>query len=265
LRFMLDDSKASLLLTRSEEKQRLGELPADVRAICLDTDWRLISEEGDEPIAVQMTSENLAYVIYTSGSTGWPKGVQIPHRAVVNFLHSMRREPGLTGADTLLAVTSISFDIAGLEIFLPLTTGARVVLASSEEIFDAAKMKALIRNSRATVMQATPSFWQFLVEADWFGDRRIKVLCGGEALSRELADKLLERAGEAWNLYGPTETTIWSAACKVTPGTASISIGRPIANTQIYLLDAHLQPVPIGVPGELHIGGDGVACGYLNR
>ena len=265
LRFMLEDSKASLLLTRAAEKERLGELPANVRAICLDSDWRLISEERDDAMPAHVTSENLAYVIYTSGSTGWPKGVQISHRAVVNFLHSMRREPGLTNADTLLAVTSISFDIAGLEIFLPLTTGARVVLAGAEEIFDASRMKSLIRNSHATVMQATPSFWQFLVEADWFGDRRIKVLCGGEALSRELADKLLERAGEVWNLYGPTETTIWSALCKVVPGTSPISIGRPIANTQIYLLDSHLQPVPIGVPGELHIGGDGVARGYLNR
>jgi amino acid adenylation domain-containing protein len=265
LRFMLDDSKAPLLLTRSDEKERLGELPANVRAICLDTDWRLISEERDDELPVRMNPENLAYVIYTSGSTGWPKGVEIPHRAVVNFLHSMRREPGLTNADTLLAVTSISFDIAGLEIFLPLTVGARVVVASSDEIFDAARMKALMRNSGATVMQATPSFWQFLVESDWFGDRRMKVLCGGEALSRELADKLLERAGEVWNLYGPTETTIWSSLCKITPGSGPISIGRPIPNTQLYLLDSHLQPVPTGVPGELHIGGDGVARGYLNR
>ena len=265
LRFMIEDSKVSLLLTRAAEKERLGGLPAEVRAICLDTDWRLISEERDDALPVEMTPENLAYVIYTSGSTGWPKGVQVPHRAVVNFLHSMMREPGMSRSDVLLAVTSISFDIAGLEIFLPLAAGARVVLAGAEEIFDAARMKELIRNSRATVMQATPSFWQFLVEADWFGDRRIKVLCGGEALSRELADKLLERAGEVWNLYGPTETTIWSALCKVMPGTGGILIGRPIANTQIYLLDAHLQPVPIGVPGELHIGGDGVARGYLDR
>jgi amino acid adenylation domain-containing protein len=265
LRFMLDDSKASLLLTRSEEKERWGELPANVRAVCLDTDWRLISEEADEALSVSMSSENRTYVIYTSGSTGWPKGVEIPHRAVANFLYSMRREPGLTAADKLLAVTSISFDIAGLEIFMPLTVGARLILASAEEIFDATKMKALIRSSGATVMQATPSFWQFLVESDWSGDRQIKVLCGGEALSRELADKLLERAGEVWNLYGPTETTIWSTICKITPGTGPICIGQPIANTQLYLMDAHLQPVPIGVPGELHIGGHGVARGYLNR
>ena len=265
LRFMLEDSKAALLLTRSDEQKRLGELSKNVHSVCLDTDWRLISEERDDEPDVTMTSENLAYVIYTSGSTGWPKGVQISHRAAVNFLHSMRRAPGLTGDDTLLAVTSISFDIAALEIFLPLTVGARVIVASADEISDAAKMKALIRSSRATVMQATPSFWQFLVESDWFGDRRIKVLCGGEALSRELADKLLERAGEVWNLYGPTETTIWSTLARVTPGTGPISIGRPIANTQVYLLDPHLQPVPVGVPGELHIGGEGVARGYLNR
>ena len=265
LRFMLDDCKAALLLTRSEEKERLGELPQNIRAICLDTDWRLISEEGDEALNVSVTPETLAYVIYTSGSTGRPKGVQIPHRAVVNFLRSMQREPGLTGADTLLAVTSISFDIAALEIFLPLTVGARVVLATSEEIFDATKMKALIRSSRATAMQATPSFWQFLVESDWFGDRRMKVFCGGEALSRELAEKLLERAGEVWNLYGPTETTIWSTLSKIHSGTGPIFIGRPIANTQTYLLDGHLQPVPVGVPGELHIGGEGLARGYLNR
>ncbi len=265
LRFMLEDSKASLLLTRSGEKDRLGELPKSVRAICLDTDWLLISEESEDKLEVPMTSENLAYVIYTSGSTGWPKGVQIPHRAVVNFLHSMQREPGLKASDTLVSVTSISFDIAGLEIFLPLAVGAKIVLATAEEIFDAAKMKSLVQTSRATVMQATPSFWQFLIESDWAGDRRMKILCGGEALSRELADQLLERAGEVWNLYGPTETTIWSTLCKVTPGKEPISIGHPIANTQVYLLDAHLQPVPVGVPGELYIGGDGMARGYLNR
>ncbi|HXS67974.1 MAG TPA: amino acid adenylation domain-containing protein, partial [Candidatus Polarisedimenticolia bacterium] len=265
LKFMLEDSKASLLLTRSSEKERLGESQKSIRTICLDADWRLISEESEDKLNVPVNSGNLAYVIYTSGSTGWPKGVQIPHRAVVNFLHSMRREPGLSANDTLVSVTSISFDIAGLEIFLPLAVGAKIVLATSEEIFDAADMQSLMRTHRATVMQATPSFWQFLVESDWPGDRRMKILCGGEALSRELADQLLDRAAEVWNLYGPTETTIWSTLCKVTPGKELISIGRPIANTQVYLLDAHLQSVPIGVPGELHIGGDGMARGYLNR
>jgi amino acid adenylation domain-containing protein len=265
LRFMLEDSKASLLLTISKEKEHADKLkPNGVRTICLDTDWPLIAAELEDEPRFEMSPENLAYVIYTSGSTGQPKGVQIPHRAVVNFLHSMRREPGLTSADTLLSVTSISFDIAALEIFLPLIVGARVVLASMDEVFDAEKMKASIRESHATVMQATPSFWRFLVDSEWSGNKRIKILCGGESLSRELADALLKRGAEVWNLYGPTETTIWSTLDKVAPR-ETISIGRPIANTQVYLLDSHLQPVPVGVPGEMHIGGEGLARGYLNR
>ena len=264
LQFMLEDSKASLLLTRSTEKRQIGE-SRTIRTICLDSEWLEISQDADDAPRVEMRSENLAYVIYTSGSTGQPKGVQIQHRAVVNFLHSMRREPGLKAADSLLSVTSISFDIAALEIFLPLAVGARVVLATADEVFDAGKMKALLSESGATVMQATPSFWQFLVEAGWTGDKRLKIFCGGEALSRALADKLLERGAELWNLYGPTETTIWSTVAKISAGTESISIGHPIANTQVYLLDSHLQPVPIGIPGELYIGGEGVARGYLNR
>ncbi len=265
IRFMLEDSNTSLLLTRSQEKQQMAQPPLGVQVICLDTEWEEISREQDVESAPAAIAENLAYVIYTSGSTGRPKGVQIPHRAVVNFLQTMRREPGLTAADTLLSVTSISFDIAGLEIFLPLTTGACVVIATSSELFDAAKMKALIRDSRATVMQATPSFWQFLVESGWAGDEQLKILCGGEALSRSLANQLLERGSQVWNLYGPTETTIWSTLAKITPGTGPVPIGRPIANTQTYILNADLKPVPVGVPGELYIGGDGVARGYLNR
>lgn len=264
LRFMLEDSQAPLLLTRSSEQRQTIDLQ-NIRVIRLDTDWTQIAGERDDEPRVEMNPENLAYVIYTSGSTGRPKGVQVPHRALANFLHSMRREPGLTASDTLLSVTSVSFDIAGLEFFLPLTAGARVVLATAEEIFDAAKMNELLRTSNATVMQATPSFWQFLVESGWSGNPRLKILCGGEGLSRALADKLLERGAEAWNLYGPTETTIWSTLTNLAPGNEPISIGRPIANTQIYLLDSHLQPVPVGVPGELYIGGEGVARGYLNR
>ncbi|HLX70088.1 MAG TPA: amino acid adenylation domain-containing protein, partial [Verrucomicrobiae bacterium] len=268
LQFMLEDSEASLLLTCSSENfPRLGreDSPSPIRILQIDTEWPEIGRETEDAPSAGATPENLAYVIYTSGSTGQPKGVQIPHRAVVNFLHSMQGEPGLTGTDTLVSVTSISFDIAALEFFLPLTVGARVVLATAEEIFDAAKMKALLRESGATVMQATPSFWQFLVDAGWVGDKRLKIFCGGEALSRELANKLLTRGAEVWNLYGPTETTIWSTLTKLVPGLKSVSIGRPIANTQVYILDSHLQPVPVGIPGELYIGGEGVARGYLNR
>ncbi|HET7624546.1 MAG TPA: amino acid adenylation domain-containing protein [Verrucomicrobiae bacterium] len=265
-RFMLEDSGASLLLTRQSEQARLGNLESpNLRVIRLDADWPKIELEREENPRVEMKPENLAYVIYTSGSTGWPKGVQIPHRAVVNFLHSMRREPGLSRDDRLLSVTSISFDIAALEIFLPLSVGARLVLASADEIADATRLASLIANSGATVMQATPSLWRFLVDFGWRGNQRLRIFCGGESLTRELADKLLERSASVWNLYGPTETTIWSTLCKVEKGNEPISIGRPIANTKIYLLDDRLQPVPIGVPAELHIGGEGLARGYLNR
>lgn len=268
LKFMLEDSKTSLLLTRSSDNfPRLGRegSPSPIRILQIDTDWPEIARESEAAPSAGAAPDNLAYVIYTSGSTGQPKGVQIPHRAVVNFLYSMQREPGLIGGDRLLSVTSMSFDIAALEFFLPLTVGARVVLATADEIFDAAKMKALLRESGATAMQATPSFWQFLVDTGWAGDKQLKILCGGEALSRELADKLLTRGAEVWNLYGPTETTIWSTLNKLSPGMGPVSIGRPIANTQVYIIDSHLQLVPIGVPGELYIGGEGVARGYLNR
>ena len=204
-------------------------------------------------------------MIYTSGSTGRPKGVQISHRAVVNFLFSMLREPGLAAEDRLLSVTTLSFDIAALEIFLPLVAGAQVVLASRAVAADALRLAELIDRSGATVMQATPSTWGMLVEAGWRGAPGLKMLCGGEALSRELADQLRSRGASLWNMYGPTETTIWSMIAPLKAGDKSISIGHPIANTQVYLLDPHLRPVPVGVVGELFIGGDGLARGYRGR
>ncbi|MFY9645340.1 MAG: alpha/beta fold hydrolase, partial [Terriglobales bacterium] len=196
-------------------------------------------------------------------------GVQIPHRAVVNFLSSMRRQPGLGKQDVVLSVTTLSFDIAALEIFLPLTTGARLVLVSREVASDGARLSERLLSSGATVMQATPATWRLLLEAGWKGSARLKILCGGEALDRELATQLVKRCASLWNMYGPTETTIWSTTYKVDSESGEekgpVSIGRPIANTQLYLLDRNLQPVPIGVAAELHIGGDGLARGYLNR
>jgi non-ribosomal peptide synthetase component F len=174
--------------------------------------------------------------------------VEIPHRAVVNFLSSMRQQPGLTPQDILLAVTTLSFDIAALELFLPLTVGARVVLAGRDVATDGARLAAKLANTRATVMQATPATWRLLLEAGWSGSPPLKILCGGEALSRELAHQLLERGASLWNLYGPTETTIWSTATRLRPGTGSVSIGRPIANSEVYVLDRHCQAVPVS-PG----------------
>lgn len=208
---------------------------------------------------------DLIYVLYTSGSTGLPKGVALEHRNVVNFLLSMQLEPEVTSRDRLLAVTTLSFDIAGLELYLPLIAGATVVIADHDDVADGERLRALIDAQRVTVMQATPTTWRLLIEAGWQGSRAFKVLCGGETLPRDLARELLQRCGQLWNLYGPTETAIWSAIFRVTDGNAPVLIGRPIANTRIYVLDRSGRPVPTGIPGEIHIAGAGVARGYLNR
>ena len=176
----------------------------------------------------------------------------------------MRREPGLMAEDTLLSVTTLAFDMAALELFLPLTTGACVVIAPRDVVVDGRRLAQLLKESGATVMQATPATWRMLLEAGWRGNSGLKVLCGGEALLRDLADRLLPRCAALWNLYGPTETTVYSTGGRVLPD-QPIVIGRPIANTRCYVLDRQLRPVPVGVTGELFIGGDGVARGYLNR
>jgi amino acid adenylation domain-containing protein len=218
----------------------------------------------EDPALGVQTSSNLAYVIYTSGSSGQPKGVMIEHRNVVNFLAAMQRAPGLTARDVLLAVTSLSFDIAALELFLPLVCGARLVLATRDQAGDAEQLKQLIERHAVSVMQATPSTWRIMTAQPWSASPHLlKVLCGGEAMPVRLAEQLLHRVPELWNLYGPTETTIWSTACQLTE--PAPTIGRPIANTQVYVLDTQLRPVPIGVAGELYIGGAGVARGYLDQ
>jgi amino acid adenylation domain-containing protein len=206
--------------------------------------------------------DDVAYVIYTSGTTGRPKGVQIPHRALTNLLWSMRESPGLEARDTLVAVTTLSFDIAALELFLPLLVGARLVVARREEAADGHALDGLLRRSGATVMQATPMTWQLLVEAGW--DQKLRMMCGGEALPRKLADQLLARGGTLWNMYGPTETTIWSCVGEVASD-GPVMIGPPIANTYLYILNHELELTPPGAIGELFIGGVGIAKGYLNR
>lgn len=270
LALMLSDAQVSVLLTQQALMDVLPDTKA--RVVCLDRDWQDIARESQENPVSGITAHNLAYVIYTSGSTGKPKGVQIAHQSLTNFLTAMSQQLGLTNQDILLSVTTISFDIAALELYLPLILGAQLVLTRRAEAADGTQLLEKLVKSGATVMQATPATWRLLLAAGWQGTKQLKILCGGEALPKALANQLLEKGSCLWNLYGPTETTIWSAMCKVEANHRDVGsqntpepIGRPIANTQIYILDRHLQPVPIGVPGELHIGGDGLARGYLNR
>ncbi|MFC1814851.1 non-ribosomal peptide synthetase, partial [Thermodesulfobacteriota bacterium] len=187
------------------------------------------------------------------------------HRAVVNFLTTMGRVPGMSEQDVLVAVTTLSFDIHVLEIYLPLIIGAKVVIASREVASDGTQLLETLTNSNATVMQATPSTWRLLLAADWKGSDRLKILCGGEVFPRDLVKELISRAASVWNMYGPTETTVWSTCYKLKNPDDPVLIGKPIGNTTCYILDKRMQPVPIGVPGELHIGGDGVTRGYLKR
>ena len=259
--FMLQDSGLKVLLTQEVLRPNFSHYTGQL--VCIESD--AISRESPENCCTQVQPENLAYVIYTSGSTGKPKGVEIFHRALVNFLFSMESRPGVAADDVLLAVTTISFDIAALELYLPLIGGACVVLVSRETAADGYKLRDTFERSAATMMQATPATWRLLVEAGWQGSKRLKVLCGGEAMPRDLAGELLKRSSTVWNMYGPTETTVWSTTGQITSNNGSITIGRPIANTEIYVLDSNLEPVPVGTSGELYIGGDGVARGYLHR
>jgi amino acid adenylation domain-containing protein len=264
LYFMLSDSGATVLVTGGAAPAELavpdGVYLMDLKAESVTS--RGLDSSNLDAIAGQ---DDVAYVIYTSGSTGKPKGVAVSHGSLTNFLCSMKHEPGLDADDVVLAVTTISFDIAALELYLPLLVGARIELASRRVAADPTKLAQLVSVSNATVMQATPTAWRQLLEVGWRGRQGFRALCGGEALPPDLADALLEKVEELWNLYGPTETTVWSTVERVGREASAISIGRPIANTQVYILDSAGELVPIGVPGEIWIGGAGVAVGYHRR
>ena len=223
--------------------------------------------DGDfvRPVQHDVSPDAAAYVIFTSGSTGTPKGVEIPHRAVVNFLTSMAKAPGFDASDSILAVTTISFDIAVLEIFLPLVTGGRSVLARSEDVIDAFRLVERLEQGDITILQATPTMWQMLLEAGLKPKTGLKMLIGGEPLPADLAQQLTAGGAELWNMYGPTETTIWSATHRIEPVAQRITIGYPIANTSLQVLSEADKLVPVGVIGELNIGGDGLALGYFGR
>ncbi|HEV7519437.1 MAG TPA: amino acid adenylation domain-containing protein, partial [Thermoanaerobaculia bacterium] len=263
LAFMVADAGVRVLLT---ERRLAASVPAGADRIVLVDDLLEPAAQA-RGIAARsgLTPDHPAYVIYTSGSTGRPKGVTVPHRALANFLAAMAGRPGLAAGETLLAVTTLSFDIAGLELFLPLLVGGRIELVTREVASSGDLLAAALATSGAAALQATPATWRMLLDSGWQGDGELKALCGGEALPRDLADRLLGSAAALWNLFGPTETTVWVTAEPVAAAPGPVVIGRPIANTEIHLLSPALAPAPVGVPGELYIGGVALARGYRGR
>ncbi|UJP09522.1 amino acid adenylation domain-containing protein [Microbacterium sp. KUDC0406] len=257
---MLADSQARVLLTESGLARGVGDDRLTVVHLDDAEDGIPINAGGTRP-----GPDDRAYVLYTSGSTGRPKGVEVPHRALLNLLCAMAEVPGCSEDDTLLAVTTLSFDIAGLELFLPLIVGARVEIASREVAADARRLRALLESGAFTILQATPTTWRMLLDAGWSGTPRLKALVGGEALPGDIVRPVLERTSSLWNMYGPTETTIWSSVERITSEADEITVGRPIANTGFHIVDDQLKLVPIGVAGELLITGDGLALGYLGN
>ncbi len=252
--FVLADTRPAAVITTPENPALRG---VAGRRLAMDRIDHLPAH--DPGIAVR--PGDLAYVIYTSGSTGTPKGVMIPHRAFANFLHGMRERNFLDVGDRLLAVTTAGFDMAVFELYAPLVTGATIVLAGKDVVRDAAKLPEVMSRNGITVLQATPSLWHAVLSESDADLRHLRALVGAEPLPVDVARLLRERTREVTNMYGPTETTVWSTTADLTGGDPSI--GSPIANTQVYVLDSRLRLVPPGVAGELYIGGDGMARGYL--
>jgi len=261
LAYMIEDADPALVLV--DEATRANIPIASDRMLVLDPGAR--PKARAVPARAPQGLDAPAYVIYTSGSTGRPLGVEITHRALGNFLQSMGRQPGMNARSRILAVTTLSFDIAALELLLPLTVGARCVIADEEMARDGRLLADRLRRGDVTMMQATPATWRMVIDAGWNGGSGFTVLCGGERMPRDLADALLARAGAVWNLYGPTETTVWSTAMRVEADGRPVPMGYPIDNTTCVVLDASLRPTPDGVAGELFIGGAGVARGYRGR
>jgi amino acid adenylation domain-containing protein len=262
---VLKSGAAYLPLDPAFPAERLRFMRTDSRMQFLIDDFAAITSPHDHNPPTAAAADACAYILYTSGSTGLPKGTVIPHRALTNFLASMTRILGFTAADCWLATTTISFDIAGAELFVPLLAGGTVEIAPEGIAADGPALAALLKSCGATYWQATPSGWQLLLASGWQGSRRLNAISGGEELRLELARQIRPRVARLWNMYGPTETTIWSTWAEIPPDPQSITIGRPFANTRIYILDAHLEPQPIGIPGDLYIAGAGLALGYLHR
>jgi amino acid adenylation domain-containing protein len=266
LAFMVSDAGARVLVTREDLRESA---PAGAGSVVCVDDPGLERRASTAPPS-SAAPEDLAYVIYTSGSTGAPKGVMVEHRSLMNLLASMATEPGLKPGETMLGVTTPAFDLSVPDLYLPLITGASLLLARAQEAIDPRLLAGLLDREQVTLMQATPSTWQMLLEDGWTPSRPLRIVVGGEAVPAALAARLYELTEGVWNFYGPTETTVWSTCWRVEPPIQGVvPIGRPIANTRCYVLDRDaaraVEPAPIGVLGELYIGGAGVARGYHDR
>lgn len=263
LQYMCDHSQLKLVVTQESLLQQVASFGQ--QQIALDTLKQEINQLDSGSVENKATPEDICYVIYTSGSTGKPKGVQVPHGPVVNFLYAMQKTPGFAADESVLAVTTLSFDIATLELYLPTISGGKVVLLESAAASDGIQLAEELTQHNITLMQATPATWRLMIQSGWQGKNDLKVLCGGEPMPQDLVGPLLSRCGALWNMYGPTETTVWSTAFQITNENAQILIGKPIGNTQIFILDQFGNEVPVGCEGEVFIGGAGVTLGYRNR
>jgi amino acid adenylation domain-containing protein len=259
---LLADAGAELIVT--DGSLPIGAYGAAARTVDLGRDRGRIAARPSTAPERTAAPGDVAYLIYTSGSTGTPKGVVVPHRALANFLLSMAERPGLTAADTLVALTTVAFDISALELFLPLVTGARVVVAGGAEARDPRRLAELLAAEDATVLQATPATWRMLTESVGPPAAGLTVLCGGERLAPDLGERLVAGGADVWDLYGPTEATVWATTAKLDPTGRAVG-WAPVANTAVHVLDDLLEPVPEGVVGELYLGGTAVAHGYHRR
>ncbi len=263
IQMMLEDANPAVIITQVDLLPNVDTGANPI--ICLDRDWPLIAKESTSQPTVAMSSENLAYVVYTSGSTGKPKGAMNVHRSIINLVSSMSRRIGITSEDHILSTTTLSFDPSVWEVFLPLTAGAQLTVAPRAAMVDGVKLQRIIDDNGITFLRSTPTGWRLYLETGWQGGKDLKVLSGGETLTLDLAQELQQRSAVLWHTYGPAEAAVFCTMGIISPESQQITIGRPHDNIQIYILNRQQEPVPVGVTGELYVGGEGVGRGYLNR
>jgi amino acid adenylation domain-containing protein len=264
IKYMVGNSDIEILISQDSLNTGFLHLP-EHSIIIIDLERGMLNNFTKVKPNLNLTPHSFAYLLYTSGSTGKPKGIRIHHKAVVNFISSMIKFPGMDEDDILLAVTTLSFDISVLELFLSLSVGATIVIADTSDTTDGSSLINLIEKHKITFLQATPSLWNFLIACGWNGNRNLIAISGGEALPHNLLQQVFPKVRELWNFYGPTETTVWSTGMKITDPDAPVLIGKPIDNTKIYILDNEYKQLPVGAIGEICIGGLGVAKGYFTN